>query len=348
MLKENQILVSIIVPVYNMGDKIEKCVSSLMEQSYKNIEIVLVDDGSVDNSLEHCKKLAASDCRVRVIHTENRGSGPARNCGIENSKGDYLYFPDADDYIDSHAIEIMVKYIESTGADMVLCGYRDVDEKGKVLLEKKYKYAVVSGEAVRSNYAFYKIKSPDFGLRGAPWNKLFKRSVVEKNKVEYPPLRRHQDEAFIARYFEYCQKAVFIEEVLYTYYTNDQQAEWKKYPVDYIDAVSGLFADRKRNVLCWNPDDTDTKNMIFNEVICNTIKALELSFSPKFKFNKADRLAWMKIKLSESEIASLEPSETLGKYQRIILRLIKKHKYRTLYFALHFKVLIAGKLLRKR
>ncbi len=348
MCADNRISVSIVVPVYNMGEKVETCVSSLMKQTYRNIEIVLVDDGSIDDSPLRCDELAKADSRIKVIHTANQGSGPARNCGIKNSTGDYLYFPDADDFIEPNAIQTMVDYILSTNADIILCGYKDVDEKGRVLFEKKYTYAIVSGEEIRNNYAYYKIKAPEFGLRGAPWNKLFKRFIVERYNIEYPPLRRHQDEAFIARYFDHCESAVFIEPVLYTYYTNDQKAEWKKYPVDYIDAVNGLYRERKNNVLLWNPQDFDTKDMVANEYICNFIKALELSFCPKFKFKRKERVAWIKRNISEGEIMSVEPGANLGRYQRTILKLIKGEKYKTLYAALKFKVVVAGKILRKR
>ena len=332
--------VSVIVPVYNMGGKIRKSVESIIAQTYENLEIILVDDGSKDDSLEQCLELEKDYSRVKVYHTENRGSGPARNHGIENATGDYLYFPDADDYIEPDAIKILVSNALSTDADMVLCGYRDVDEKGKILYEKKYKQVLVSGEEIRNNYAYYKVTAPEFGLRGAPWNKLFKASVVHENNVAYPPLRRHQDEAFIGRYFCFCNSAIFISDVLYTYFTNDQKTEWEKYPVDYIDAVNGLYEERKQNVLIWNQNDKQTKDMVLKEYICNFIKALELSFSPKFSFNAKQRKAWMKKQVDRSAILSVEIPASLGLYQRIAMKLISNDSKMLLYWALGFKVTV--------
>ena len=101
-------LVSIVIPIYNMGDSIESCVKSVLNQDYDNYEVILVDDGSKDNSLEVCNKIAATSALVKVIHTENRGSGPARNTGIENASGRYIYFPDADDYIEPNTISRLV------------------------------------------------------------------------------------------------------------------------------------------------------------------------------------------------------------------------------------------------
>ena len=97
-------LVSIVVPIYNMGNTLERCVNSLLYQSYSNIEILLIDDGSTDNSLEICNELKKKDSRILVYHTENRGSGPARNTGIENANGRYIYFPDADDKLEKDSI----------------------------------------------------------------------------------------------------------------------------------------------------------------------------------------------------------------------------------------------------
>lgn len=102
-------LVSIVVPIYNMGNSLEVCVNSLLKQKYPNVEILLIDDGSQDNSLEVCNDLKNRDNRIQVYHTENRGSGPARNYGIQNANGKYIYFPDADDILNEDAISILVE-----------------------------------------------------------------------------------------------------------------------------------------------------------------------------------------------------------------------------------------------
>ena len=112
-------LVSIVVPVYNMGTSIKICVESLIKQSYKNIEILLVDDGSTDNSLQVCKKFEEVDKRVRVFHTENHGAGPARNYGIKNAKGRYICFPDADDLYEENAVSAIVQAM-SNGITILL------------------------------------------------------------------------------------------------------------------------------------------------------------------------------------------------------------------------------------
>lgn len=332
--------VSIVVPVYNMGDKIEICVRSLMEQTYKNIEIILVDDGSKDDSYQHCLHLAEIDSRIIALHTENRGSGPARNYGIEHATGTYIYFPDADDYLEPNAIAILVDAIKDGECDLVVFGFRNVNRTGKEISIKSYVSTVRDGDTIRKNYSPYMTTSSEFGIQGAPWNKFFDLSIIKAHGIEYPPLRRHQDEGFIARYMCYAQKVRFIEDVLYTYYVNDLKKEWQKYPVDYIDAVIGLYETRKDTILTWNPEDEKTHDLVANEYICNVIKSLELSFSPKMNFSNKQRKIWMREIIAKSNINLVSPPKILGYYQRKIFELIRRSRLDLLYKILRCKVLL--------
>ena len=116
-------LISIIVAVYNAKWYLEKCVNSLINQTYRNLEIILVDDGSTDNSGEICDDFQKKDERIKVIHKENGGHADARNAGIKASKGNYIFFVDNDDYIDSDLIECLYKRAKQCNAEIVACGY---------------------------------------------------------------------------------------------------------------------------------------------------------------------------------------------------------------------------------
>ena len=332
------VLVSIVIPVYNMGNKIKTCAKSIMNQTYKNIEIILIDDGSRDNSLQQCIELSQEDNRIKVIHTENRGSGPARNEGIQNASGKYVYFPDADDYLDPIAIEILVDTIEKKKCDLVVFGYRYVDLEGELLSIKQYENNLIETSLARKNYAEYFSLTGKYTIQGAPWNKFFSLEVIQNNNIFYPALRRHQDEAFIARYIDVSSKIVFIEDVLYTYYVNDLDKQWDKYPVDYIKAVKGLYEERKSNILHWNEDDFITHNLVYSEYVCGFIKALELSFSPKHKLSYKTRKKWMLEKIEEAKIEEIPTLVTLRKYQMIVIDLIKQKKINKLYLILLIKI----------
>ena len=126
----NKVLVSVIVPVYNIKEYLERCVRSICEQTYKNMEILLVDDGSSDGSGEICDALAKEDARIRVFHKKNGGSSSARNLGIREAKGEYLGFIDSDDYIEPDMYEILVDGIERYGLEMSQISRDEVDEDG--------------------------------------------------------------------------------------------------------------------------------------------------------------------------------------------------------------------------
>lgn len=341
-------LVSIVVPVYNMGNKIKICTKSIMNQTYRNIEIILVDDGSKDNSLQQCLELSQDDERIKVIHTENRGSGPARNEGIKNASGKYIYFPDADDYLDSNAIEILVRSMENAKCDVIVFGYRYVGLDGKLISSKQYENKTFDSELVRKNYSEYFSLTGRYTIQGAPWNKFFSLEVIKENNILYPALRRHQDEGFIARYMNVSKNVHFMEEILYTYYVNDLEKQWDKNPVDYIEAVKGLYKERKSNVLQWNEDDIKTHDLVYLEYICGFIKALELSFSPKHKLNYKTRNQWILERIKNSEIDVVHLPNNLGKYQTIVVNSIRKRKIKKMYFILWIKVYIEKKGYLKR
>ena len=115
-------MVSVVVPVYNVGPYLRRCLDSIVGQTYADLEILLIDDGSTDESGAICDEYA-QDERVRVFHTENRGAARARNLGLSEAKGTYVIFLDSDDYFDSRLTETMVGTVERTGADMCVCGY---------------------------------------------------------------------------------------------------------------------------------------------------------------------------------------------------------------------------------
>jgi len=318
-------LVSVIIPVYNMGDSLEECLQSILAQDYEQLEVILVDDGSTDNSLEVCKALSALDKRVTYVHTENRGSGPARNTGIACSRGKYLYFPDADDYLSSNAISTLVDAISQDHVDLVVFGYREATRDGKVLREKKYQELIQDGEIIRSDYTDFFTMDRCFSIQGAPWNNFFTAAVVRENSIEFPPLRRHQDEGFIARYMHVAKRVKFIPEVLYTYYPNTVGLEWKKYPVDYYRAVMGLSEVWCGTIGQWNQG----KNAIHvkRAIVSLYIKVFELSYAPKMNMGFFERCKWMARVCKETGFHKNSLSGIYGLYQKLMLLSAKCRQY---------------------
>lgn len=125
--------VSIVVPVYNVEAYLNRCVSSIVNQTYSNLEILLIDDGSPDRCPEMCDEWAEKDARIRVIHKKNAGLGMARNTGIDHAVGEYICFFDSDDYVEQNTIELAVELAQKERADLVLFGSADVDENGQIV-----------------------------------------------------------------------------------------------------------------------------------------------------------------------------------------------------------------------
>lgn len=332
--------VSIVIPVYNMGQNLRKCVDTLVNQTYQNLEIILVDDGSQDNSLEICRELEKEDSRIMSYHQMNQGAGPARNYGIEQATGEYVYFPDADDYLEKNAIQVLINSVVSTGSDLAVFGYKKASQNEEIYGIKRYEPMVFEAENVRKDYSEFITMEAKYSIQGAPWNKFFSLNIIKENKITYPALRRHQDEAFIARYMTYAKKICFISDVLYVYYVNDLKKEWDKYPVDYIDAVTGLFKERKTNILVWNPEDKKTHDIVYREYLCNVIKTLELSFSPKYNFNRKKRVEWIKKIIVDSDIKNVPCPLCTGKYQKTVYKMIERKNYFFLYMSLYVKVVV--------
>lgn len=173
---ESDVLVSVIVPIYNVARYLPVCLDSILAQTYRDFELILVDDGSPDECPAICDEYAGKDGRIRVIHKRNGGVSSARNAGIKISCGKFIVFIDPDDYIDADLLEYALDCHGSTGADIVVCGYRRVDEDGTLLLDevaRRQKVEVFSPEeAVINNFKGV------CGFRPNTCGTLFLRRVV--------------------------------------------------------------------------------------------------------------------------------------------------------------------------
>ena len=213
MVKEMEFVpdISIIIPVYNVGQYLDKCIKSVINQTYKDIEIICVDDGSTDASSEICDKYGKIDSRIKVIHKTNGGLVSARQAGLKVSRGKYVGFVDGDDWIDKEMYECMFQIIEKYKVDMVETGV--VDSYGESLeKERKYKLdgGIYEGEKFKNvilNNLLYDGKFYSYGVNTIYlWNKLFKKnfiyecymkldykqSMFEDYASVYPYLIKHQ------------------------------------------------------------------------------------------------------------------------------------------------------------
>ena len=183
--KKNKVKISVIMPVYNVEKFVDKAIKSVLEQTLKEIELLVVDDGSTDNSGSICDKYAKNDDRMIVIHKENGGAPTARNVAIEMAKGEFLYFIDSDDWIEKDYLEKMYDLMKKYDADLIVTGFMmEYFQNGRtVTYSTKSKEAVyLTQEELRKNaYKYF-----DNSLLGLPWNKLFRRKIIIDENIRFP------------------------------------------------------------------------------------------------------------------------------------------------------------------
>lgn len=203
--------ISIIVPVYNVEKYVEKCIQSLINQSYKNIEIILVDDGSNDRSNKIIDEYAKVDSRILTIHQKNKGVSAARNAGLKVATGEYVGFVDPDDYVDYQMYETMLKKIELNMSDLAVCGFSKVTElsdkeeifeiKDELLSPKK---CVEDLFDFRGGYA----------IKPSVWNKLFRRDKIGDLKFD-ENIGISEDLKFVVQYILKCNSIVYVKQAFY-------------------------------------------------------------------------------------------------------------------------------------
>lgn len=202
-------LISVIIPVYNVESYLHQCIDSVLAQTYQDFELLLIDDGSTDGSGAICDAYAAKDARVQVFHKENGGVSSARNIGINNSTGEWITFVDSDDWIAKECLNILIgKELQQTDSDFVVASYLDV----KVIKEeeKSFKFS-----EILSQKKFVE-KYPILPLYSTPFAKLFKRSIIVDNNINFDiTLNFAEDTIFILSYLKYCRKIETRMQIIY-------------------------------------------------------------------------------------------------------------------------------------
>ena len=207
-------LLSVIIPAYNVEKFLVKCVDSVVNQTYKNIEIIIVDDGSTDSTPQLCDELASKYKNIKVIHQANQGLARTRGVGINASTGEYIAFIDSDDYIDLNAYAKAIQVLEENDCDMVQFGCYVISPDGKILMEVKWPSLILTGSYEIFSY-FAKMKDPTWSM----WSKVYKRAVFEN--IEWPKINMTEDYHLSAQLFAKAQKFASIPEIFYYYVQND-------------------------------------------------------------------------------------------------------------------------------
>lgn len=222
--------ISVIVPVYKVEKYIHKCVDSILGQSFSDIQVILVDDGSPDSCGAVCDNYALRDTRVQVIHKENGGLSDARNAGLPYAVGKYVIFLDSDDYVDNDMLEYLYHNITSTDSDMATCGVYEVFSD-RIEAQETEPFFVGSGEEA------FRCILRGHTIRGEIWNKLIKKSCIED--LCFPKGRLYEDIFYTAELMQRVKRVAVGTEPKYYYLHRDDSITGKKYRPQLYDIIDG-------------------------------------------------------------------------------------------------------------
>lgn len=255
----NNPLVSIIVPIYKVENYLHRCVDSILQQTYSNLEIILVDDGSPDQCPQICDKYASIDSRIKVIHKKNGGLSDARNYALDIMKGDYVTFVDSDDYIANNMIELFMQSILTHQCAMVVCGVNIIDAKQNIYdkrnIDKSQLFtgAEITKQIIKDNFP-----------HNFAWGKLYKSTLF--NDIRFPKGRYYEDIATIYKLTAKCKNIFCLSNNLYFYFLGREgnitsELSTSKAIKSYLDVIQ---SECERLSFC-------ESNALYNDSI-NTIK----------------------------------------------------------------------------
>lgn len=252
-------LITVIVPVYNVEKYLEQCVKSLINQTYNNLEIILVNDASTDSSGSLCDELAKLDNRIKVIHKKNEGLGFARNSGMEVMSGKYVTFIDSDDYADLDLIEQLYSQLKQSKADTCIGGFKRVRDSGEIIFKEEYEKIVYYDSEVKNNLLIRMLgSSPEKSdaVRMSVWNVLYSVDIIKNNDLKFPSEREFisEDIIFNINYYEYSRKVVVIDTSAYNYRVNAQSLTGK-YKPDRFEKCKILYNEVLKRIETVYEDD---------------------------------------------------------------------------------------------
>ena len=236
--------ISVIIPVFNVEQYVNKCLESIVSQSYPNLEIIIIDDGSTDNSRYICKKHSKRDKRIKLIYQKNVGLSGARNRGIDIAKGEFLSFIDSDDWIESDMISTLYKINLEYESDISVCNFRRIYEEdivnlNSVTIAQKNSDIVVLEETKKIEA----LLNNDYLVGNMVWNKLFKRHLF--SKVRFPVGKIYEDTYVLHELYDCANKIAVSNEIKYNYCQRIGSISRRSFNIEMVDYIDGCIERHK-------------------------------------------------------------------------------------------------------
>lgn len=333
---KNDIVVSVIIPVYNAMETIERCVDSILGQTLDKIEVILVDDGSKDKSGNICDSYMKKDQRIQVVHIPNRGVSASRNIGLSIAQGEYIAFVDSDDYIERGMLEQMVWIAEKECVDIVICGYKYIQIDGNIQ-ERKVDLPIekkIGNEYIKQLLS----KNEDQRFLWFTWNKLYKRKLLLDSKIKFNEnLPLGEDSPFNMYAFLSADSLYYLDVSMYNYVQTKGSATQIKYKKDLIVKLEELWREKRR--ICKEYGIDGYEKTLAQYTINHTLPMLlQNELAADYGLN---RIKEELQKIRNSEMVDLT-------YKQKGLRKNKSMKMSILIFLLKYKMYMVLSLLLKK
>lgn len=294
----SDILVTVVLPVYSVENYINRCVESVVNQTYKNLEILMIDDGSPDNCPAICDAWAEKDNRIRVIHKVNEGLSMARNTGIEEAQGKYIFFLDSDDYVEDNLIACCVEIAEKTVAQIVVYGYDRIDKDGKVLVSSvpELPSLVMRGDEIR-RFTIPCLAGPmlkdgkKYHIVSSAWGAMYSLDTIRKHNFRFVSEREIISEDIYSNlvFYQYIDCIAIIPTVFYHYCENNAQSLTRLYNPNRFE-LNKYFYLQVINLcdeLCYSEQ---TKKNLSNQTLSNIIASIKQIVNSGFPKQKTRTL----------------------------------------------------------
>lgn len=324
--------ISIIVPIYNVEKYLADCMESLINQTYENIEIILIDDGSTDNSPEICDQYCKKDNRIIVIHKENEGLSAARNLGADKAKGKYIAFIDSDDLVSLDYIDILYENIIKYNSDIAVVKYqrfksnKDIAEiknitENKIINLNMIEY--VERALYQNNQTLYSV---------AAWGKLYNTSIFKN--IKYPTGKLNEDLAVILELEKYSKRVVCIDSIKYYYRISKNSITTQKFNQKKLDIIEILYSLQKEI----DKNYPNLKNAIINFTYSRSADLLRDIIDSKDRNKEIEEELWNNVKKYRNLIITDKKSRKIARisclisycgktFFLLVLRIFKKIKY---------------------
>ena len=338
-------MISVIIPIYNVEKYLSDCIDSVLNQTYSNLEIILVDDGSTDNSGKICDSYEKKYSNIKTVHKKNAGLGYARNTGLEHATGDYVMFLDSDDYLDNDCLAILMKYMIDNSLDLVKSGLKRVTDSQKIIYKSNYDDKLyvdldIKNELLPKTIGSSPNKSDSIDM--SVCGSIYKLNIIKNNKLKFYSERDvlSEDLLFNIEYLILCDRCMTISYIGYNYRYNLNSLT-TKYRRDRFEKVKYLY-NHIENIIEKNNYTTDIdlrkkKSFFINVRMCINQERRRVSK----KNNKESLLSISNICNDPLTINAIKeyPINDLGFKQKVFIFLIKHKNIRTLLFLANHNIL---------